>query len=260
MAGPTTLARPDGEVIAYHARAGKSPGVLFCGGFKSDMTGTKAMALDAACAASGCAFVRFDYLGHGASSGDFRAGTIGRWRDDTLAVLDQLTSGPQIVVGSSMGGYIGLLLLRRLLRQAPAVAARLRALVLIAPAWDMTEELMWKNFSSHARADIERDGVYLRPSLYGEPYPITRQLIEEGRHHLLARQTFDPGRPVRILHGLQDPDVPWEHTLDLASFLGGDWTEVTAVPDGEHRLSRPQDLAQLFELLAKVAATVANEA
>jgi pimeloyl-ACP methyl ester carboxylesterase len=153
-----------------------------------------------------------------------------------------------------MGGYLALLLLRRLQLTKSAALDRLQALVLIAPAWDMTEELMWKEFPPSAKAALAADGVWLRPSQYGEPYPITRQLIEEGRCHLLARQTFDPGRPVRIMHGLLDPDVPWEHTLDLESFLDGDWTRVTAIPDGEHRLSRPEDLVELFGLISEVAA------
>jgi alpha-beta hydrolase superfamily lysophospholipase len=151
-----------------------------------------------------------------------------------------------------MGGYIALLLLRRLLAEAPEEAARIQALALIAPAWDMTE-LMWRNLPMAARKDIEETGVFLRPSRYGDgPYPITRALIEDGRSNLIGSAPFDPGRPVHIMHGLQDPDVPWEHTLDLVAHLSGDWTRVEAVPDGEHRLSRPQDIALLLETIARL--------
>jgi pimeloyl-ACP methyl ester carboxylesterase len=148
-----------------------------------------------------------------------------------------------------MGGYLALLLLRALIAEQPEQAARIRALVLIAPAWDMTD-LMWRNFSSSARRDIEEKGVFLRPSNYGDgPYPITRAFIEDGNRHLIGGAPLDPGRPVHILHGLQDQDVPWEHTLDLVAHLSGDWTRVNAVPDGEHRLSRPEDIALLLRTI-----------
>ena len=155
-----------------------------------------------------------------------------------------------------MGGYLALLLLRRLIATSPEQAARIKGLVLIAPAWDMTEELMWSNFPPSAKAALEKDGVWHRPSAYGEPYPITRALIEDGRKHLLGRKTWDPGRPVHVMHGLLDPDVPWEHTLDLESFLDGGWTRVSAVPDGEHRLSRPEDLVMLFDIIGQMVAGV----
>jgi pimeloyl-ACP methyl ester carboxylesterase len=148
-----------------------------------------------------------------------------------------------------MGGHIALLLLQELLAQAPADAERIKGLVLIAPAWNMTE-LMWENLPTRARQEIEEKGVYLRPSRYEDgPYPITAKLIEDGRRHLIGNKPFDPGRPVHILHGLQDPDVPWEHTLDLVALLSGDWTRVSAVPDGEHRLSRPEDIALLLDII-----------
>jgi pimeloyl-ACP methyl ester carboxylesterase len=231
-------------------------GVFWLSGFMSDMVSTKATALAEWAVARGHGCTRFDYSGHGQSEGKFTDGTIGRWLEEAEAAYMRLTAGPQIVVGSSMGGYIALLLLRRLMERSPGHAARLKALVLIAPAWDMTEELMWKKFPESAKVDIQAKGVFLRPSLYGAPYPITRQLIEEGRSHLLARSVFDPGRPIRIMHGLQDPDVPWEHTLDLVSFLDGDWTQVAAIPDGEHRLSRPQDLEMLTNMLDDLAGQI----
>ena len=240
--------------IAYLQRpatqAGK-PGLVWLCGLKSEMTSTKAAAVADWAEAQGLACLRFDYSGHGQSQGPFEAGTVSRWLEEAEAVFRNLTRGPQILVGSSMGGYIALLLLRRLLAaESQTEAARIVALVLIAPAWDMTE-LMWRNLPSAARRDIEETGVFLRPSRYGDgPYPITRALIEDGSQHRIGAAPLDPGRPVRIIHGLQDPDVPWEHTLDLVAHLSGDWTRVAAVPDGEHRLSRPEDLALLLDIVA----------
>ena len=232
------------------------PGVLWLPGFKSEMTSTKASALAEWAHRRGVGCARFDYSGHGQSGGWLEDGTIGRWLEEAQAVFVGLGAGPQILVGSSMGGYIALLLLCSLLRQQPDQAARVRALVLIAPAWDMTEKLMWARFPESVRRQIIETGVYLRPSSYGdEPYAITRTLIEEGRQHLIGAAPFDPGRPVHILHGLQDPDVPWEHTLDLVAHLGGDWTRVSAIPDGDHRLSRPQDLALLLSTLDSLVAS-----
>ena len=231
---------------------GATPGLVWLPGFKSDMISTKASALAEWAGSKGLASTRFDYSGHGQSGGTFEDGTISRWLDEAEAVFTKLTCGPQILVGSSMGGYITLLLLRRLMNSAPDQAARIKGLVLIAPAWDMTEELMWNNFAPSVKAALEKDGVWHRPSAYGEPYPITAKLIEDGRNHLFARKTWNPGRPVHIMHGLLDPDVPWEHTLDLESFLDDDWTRVSAVPDGEHRLSRPEDLAMLFDIIGQM--------
>jgi pimeloyl-ACP methyl ester carboxylesterase len=202
--------------------------------------------------------VRFDYSGHGRSEGQFEDGTVTRWLEEAQSVFAQLTSGDQVLVGSSMGGYIALLLLRSLMRDRPQEAGRVKALVLIAPAWDMTE-LMWRSLPQSARKEIEEKGAYLRPSRYGDgPYPITRKLIEDGRRHLIGTEPFDPGRPVHILHGLQDPDVPWEHTLDLVAHLSGDWTRVSAVPDGEHRLSRPEDIALLLEIVGQLVSAPAD--
>jgi pimeloyl-ACP methyl ester carboxylesterase len=199
--------------------------------------------------------LRFDYSGHGCSEGDLQAGSISRWLEEAEAVFSELSRGPQLLVGSSMGGYIALLLLRALLARSASAAARIKALVLIAPAWDMSE-LIWTKLPTSAQRAIAETGLYLRPSAYGDgPYPITRTFIEDGRGHLIGAQAFDPGRPVHILHGLQDPDVPWEHTLDLAAHLSGDWTRVAAVADGDHRLSRPQDLALLLNIVADLAKT-----
>ncbi len=237
--------------LALAGTAGREelPGLVWLPGFKSDMVSTKASALADWCAAKGLAFTRFDYSGHGQSSGHLEGGTISRWLEEAGAVVDRLTVGPQVLVGSSMGGYIALLLLRHNNARANIRNHRVKALVLIAPAWDMTEELMWKRFSAAAKEAIVEQGVWHRPSAYGAPYPITRGLIEDGRKHLLGRAVWDPGCPVRIMHGLLDPDVPWEHSLDLEASLSGDWTRVSAIPDGEHRLSRPQDLEMLFSII-----------
>jgi pimeloyl-ACP methyl ester carboxylesterase len=243
---------PEARKIAYLRRPATrpgQPGLIWLCGLKSEMTSTKASALADWAAAQGLACTRFDYSGHGQSEGRFDDGTVTRWLAETRAVFERLTEGPQILVGSSMGGYMALLLLRALMADAPAPAARVKALALIAPAWDMTE-LMWQSLPAAARKDIEEKGVYLRPSRYEDgPYPITRAFLEDGREHLIGTEPFDPGRPVYILHGLQDPDVPWEHTLDLVAHLSGDWTRVAAVPDGEHRLSRPEDIALLLEIV-----------
>jgi alpha-beta hydrolase superfamily lysophospholipase len=243
--------------LAEPATAAGKPGLVWLCGLKSDMISTKASAIAEWAESQGCACLRFDYSGHGQSEGSFEDGTVSRWLEETRAAFTGLTQGPQVLVGSSMGGYLALLLLRSLMAEAPQEAARIAGLVLIAPAWDMTE-LMWQRFPASARRDITEKGVYLRPSSYGDgPYPITRAFIEDGRKHLIGSQPFDPGRPVHILHGLQDPDVPWEHTLDLVAHLSGDWTRVAAVPDGEHRLSRPQDIALLLDTIATVTAAAA---
>jgi pimeloyl-ACP methyl ester carboxylesterase len=232
-------------------REGRSPGLFWLGGFKSDMQGTKALALDAWCAEQGRACVRFDYSGHGESGGNFVDGTIGRWLEEALAVFDQFCHGPQVVIGSSMGGWIALLLAREL-AQRQTGGASLAGLVLIAPAPDFTEELMWKNFSKEARREIGENGVWYRPSEYGDPYPITKRLIEEGRNHLVLGATIDVGCPVRILQGVQDPDVPWQHALRLSHRLPAEDVVLTMIQDGDHRLSRPQDIARILGAVAEV--------
>ena len=226
------------------------PGLVWLPGFKSEMTSIKATALAEWGAARGRAVTRFDYSGHGQSEGRFEDGTLSRWLEEALAVVRASTRGPQIIVGSSMGGGIALLLLRAL--QRAGEAQRIAGLVLIAPAWDMAT-LMWGRLPESARREIMENGVWMRPSEYGDgPYAITRGLIEDGRRHLIGEAPYDPGCPVRILHGLQDPDVPYEHSLDLVAHLSGDWTRMTAIPDGEHRLSRPEDLEQMFTLIAQI--------
>ncbi len=234
-----TIPAPDGTPLAYRRIAGRGPGVLFLGGFNSDMTGTKAAALAEWAQRTGRGFCRFDYAGHGASGGEFAEGTIGRWAADATMVLDALTEGPQILVGSSMGGWIAALLAR-------ARPARVAALVGIAPAPDFTEDLMWENFPADVRAAIARDGVWHRPSEYGEDYPITRALIEDGRRNLVLREKLPFAFPVRILQGMRDLDVPWRHAQRFVEAIEGDDVRLTLVKDGDHRLSRPQDLALLL--------------
>jgi pimeloyl-ACP methyl ester carboxylesterase len=244
----STLNLPDGSTIAYHRHPGVGPGVIFCGGFSSDMTGTKATALDNWCRQRGQAFLRFDYQGHGASSGRFEEGTIGRWTADTLAVLDRLTEGPQLIVGSSMGGWIMLLL-------ALARPERIAALLGIACAADFTELMIWQQLDKATRERLQHEGVIYLPSCYeGEdPYPITWQLLEEARQHLLLSRDILPITcPVRLLHGMRDPDVPWQISVQLAERLESQNVRVLLVKDGEHRLSRDSDLAILTALLAEL--------
>jgi pimeloyl-ACP methyl ester carboxylesterase len=236
--------------IAVRAREGGLPGLFWLGGFKSDMQGTKAVALDAWAAERNRACVRFDYSGHGESGGDFVDGTIGNWLEESVAVFDQFCAGPQVVIGSSMGGWMALLLARELAKR-PAARAALKALVLIAPAPDFTEELMWKGFSPEIRHQIETSGVWLRPSDYGDPYPITRRLIEEGRKHLVLGGSIDVGCPVHILQGARDPDVPWKHAFALAHRLPAEDVVLTMIQDGDHRLSRPQDIARILNAVAE---------
>ncbi|MGL4396692.1 MAG: alpha/beta hydrolase [Hyphomicrobium sp.] len=226
--------------------------LFWLSGFMSDMASTKATALAQFAADNGLGYTRFDYSGHGVSGGAFRDGTIGRWLEEAMAIFTRITTGPQIVIGSSMGGHIALVLLKALMASDPAAAQRLRAMVLIAPAWDMTEELMWKKFPESVRTEIMTQGCHLRPSAYDAPYTITRELIEDGRRHLLARQTFDPGRPIVILQGLLDPDVPASHTRELTTFLSGDRVRLVEIADGEHRLSRPQDLRALYDAITSL--------
>jgi len=240
------------RTIAVRVREGKSnkesPGLVWLGGFKSDMKGTKAEALDRWAAAQGRACLRFDYSGHGESSGDFRDGTIGLWLEESLAVYREFTNGPQVLVGSSMGGWIALLLAARL-RELKDLAPRapLAGMVLIAPAVDFTEELMWKQFSPAIKRDIEEKGEWIRPSDYDAGgYPITRKLIEDGRRHLMLGGLIEPGCPVHILQGVQDPDVPWRHAEELVTRLSRDDVVLTLSKDGDHRLSRPEDIERLI--------------
>ena len=235
--------------IAFRRRAppqSQKPGIVWMGGFKSDMASTKASALDAFCSQSGRGFLRFDYSGHGISGGAFEDGTISRWLEESLAVFRARTEGPQIVIGSSMGGWLALLLARAL--EKSGESARLAGLVLIAPAVDFTEALLWAHASPEARRAIEVDGVWRRPSEYADdPIVFTRGLIEDGRRNLLLGGMIRAHAPVRILQGMKDPDVPYTHALRLVEHMPSDPVTLTLVRDGDHRLSRPEDLVLLCE-------------
>jgi pimeloyl-ACP methyl ester carboxylesterase len=247
---PAILTRDDGATIAYHRRAGRAPGIVFLGGFMSDMTGTKAMRLDAFARGRGRAYLRFDYFAHGASFGDFAEATVGRWKEDALAVIDNLTAGPLILVGSSIGGWLMLLV-------ALARPQRIAALVGIAAAPDATEALMWARFPPEVREQILREGAARRPSAYSsEGYLFTRKLIEDGRRHLLMDAVIPITCPVRLLHGTADPDVPWQTSLALAEKLASTDVRVTLVKDGDHRLSSERDLALLERTIEEVLAEI----
>lgn len=241
--------------IAFRSRAAAgpgSPGAVWLGGFKSDMLSTKAERLDAWAAARGRAFLRFDYSGHGESSGRFEDGTIGLWLAESLDLIRRQTRGPQILVGSSMGGWIALLAARALAKSGET--ERLAGLVLIAPAVDFTEALMWPRMPPEARRDIETKGVWMRPSAYSpQPYPVTRALFEDGRDHLLLGGSVRAHCPVHILQGMRDPDVPWEHAMTLVQALSGDPVTITLVKDGDHRLSREEDIARLLAAVEALA-------
>ena len=241
------------RTIAVRLREGKSvdkAGLFWLGGFKSDMKGTKAEALDAWAQTQGRACVRFDYSGHGESSGDFTDGTIGQWLEESVAVFSEFSKAPQVVVGSSMGGWLALLLARELRKRKGG--AKIAGMVLIAPAVDFTEHLMWQQFPDATKREIETKRFWLRPSAYGEePYPITKKLIEDGSKHLLLGGLIETGCPVHILQGVQDPDVPWKHAERLVSHLAGSDVVLTLIKDGDHRLSRPEDIERLLSAVAE---------
>ncbi|MEX0840708.1 MAG: alpha/beta hydrolase [Xanthobacteraceae bacterium] len=245
----------EARVLAVRQRSGATPGLFWLGGFRSDMRGSKAETLDRWAEAQGRVCTRFDYSGHGESGGVFAEGTIGRWLQESVAVFTTFCTGPQVVVGSSMGGWLALLLTRELRRQRESgqtPPASVAGLVLIAPAVDFTEELLWKKFSPAVRREIEQKGAWAQPSAYSEePYVITRRLIVEARDHLLFNGLIETGCPVRILQGVQDEDVPWEHTVELVSRLARDDVVLTLVKDGDHRLSRPEDIERLLAAVAE---------
>jgi pimeloyl-ACP methyl ester carboxylesterase len=241
------LQRPDGNSVAYAKTEGRAPTVVFLGGFRSDMTGTKAVAMEAWAEKTGRAFLRFDYLGHGQSSGRFEDGTIGRWLDDSLTAIDQLTTGNLVLVGSSMGGWLSLLAAR-------ARPERLAGLVLIAAAPDFTERMLLKGLSPADRIALERDGRLERPSQYSpEPSVFTWKLIEEGRRHLLLDKKLVLPCPVRLLHGQSDPDVPWEYSLQIASHLDSPEVITTLIKGGDHRLSTLADIARLIATVEELS-------
>jgi pimeloyl-ACP methyl ester carboxylesterase len=229
---------------------GTAAPVVWLGGFRSDMRATKAEALARWATETGQAFIRFDYAGHGESGDDFARWTLSHWLEDALAVIGAYCKQRPILVGSSMGGWVALLAARRLLGTPLAPAG----MVLIAPAVDFSEELMWAQMPDAVRETILRDGVWMRPSEYSpEPTPITRALIEDGRRHLLFGGEVTTGCPVHILQGMRDPDVPWRHALRLVEHLSGDPVVLTLVKDGDHRLSTAQDILRLQAAVAGLA-------
>lgn len=242
MATTGRFDRGDGVELAWARQDGRGPTVVFLPGFRSDMNGDKATALAEYCAAHGQALLRFDYSGHGASGGTFEDGTIGRWAADAVAMIDHQSDGPLILVGSSMGGWMALL-------TALARPQRIAALIGIAAAPDFTEALMWQAMTFQERARLMQDGSVEVPSEYGGPYPISRALIEDGRTHLLLNDPIAIDCPVRLLHGQQDLDVPWEMSMRIAKQLTSHDVQLVLVKDGDHRLSRPQDLALLTRTL-----------
>jgi len=247
---PSYLPTTNNLNLAYYQNAGKSPGIIFCGGFMSDMTGAKAMALETFCQAQGQAFVRFDYQGHGQSEGEIAAGTIGQWLTDTLAVIDQLTQGPQILIGSSMGGWLATL-------AALARPERIKGLITIAAAPDFTEELIWQQLPLAEQTTLLTTGVLHVPHTYGAtPYIFSWQLIEEARQYLLLSEPIALDIPVRLFHGMQDPDVPWQFSLRLAENLVSKDVRIGLIKDGDHSLSRPQDLELLCQAVRELSKNI----
>lgn len=262
MSRSGTLAMPDGTSIAWIEDGPPPPatgpvpcGFFWLGGFRSDMAGTKAATLGRLAEESYRSAVRFDYSGHGESGGRFEDGTISRWLEESEAVFRQVATGPRIVIGSSMGGWLALLLHEHLRKTAPEEAARIRGLVLLAPATDMTQELMWEKFDEATRRQLLEEGSVLIPSDYSpEPYLITRALIDDGRRHLLLEKGLDVEVPVRILQGDRDTDVPWQHAMKTWEALCGEDVTLTLIKGADHRLSTPRDLLLLQETVLALAA------
>lgn len=237
------LSRSDGTTIAYNRLKGKSVGVVFLGGFMSDMTGSKAIALEKHCKQRGQAFLRFDYSGHGQSSGAFCDGTISKWTDDAVFAIEQLSEGPQLLVGSSMGGWIMLLVALRLQK-------RVAGLIGVAAAPDFTEDLIARELNDEQRLAMQRDGSVLVPCDYdNKPYTITQALIDDGQNNLLLNNSISISQPVRLIQGMKDKDVPWATALKLQEKLAGDDVETILVKNGDHRLSEPHDMKRLTKTL-----------
>ncbi len=234
-----------GTRLAYTLDAGRQPTIVFLPGLRSDMQGAKALVLREAAAGWGLAMLRLDYAGHGASGGRFEDGCIGDWAADALAVIEATTTGRLVLVGSSMGGWIGLLLARRL-------GERIAGFVGLAAAPDFTETMIRPALTASQRAALERDGRFDAPSAYGEPLPITRRLIEDGARNLVLDAPIPLACPVRLLQGQLDPDVPWQTALTLAGRIEGANVQVVLIKDGDHRLSRPGDLRLLVETVASI--------
>jgi pimeloyl-ACP methyl ester carboxylesterase len=237
------------RLIAWRGRTGSGPTIVWLGGFRSDMVSTKATALDQWAETKGRAYLRFDYSGNGESSGEFEAACLSHWVEEALAIIETLTKGPVILVGSSMGGWIALLVAKALQQKH---STRLQGLALIAPAVDFTEELMWKLFADPVKNAILEHGFYRHESEYGA-YPITRLLIEDGRKHLLFGSEIRPMCPIHILQGMRDEPVPWQHAMRLIDHLPQDEVILSLIKDGDHRLSRPGDIALLVEAIERLS-------
>jgi len=242
-----------GRKLAYHKHDGAGPTVVFFPGFMSDMEGSKALALDEFCKSRGQGYIRFDYSGHGLSSGDFKEGTIGAWRDDALAIIDQLTTGDLILVGSSMGGWIGLL-------AALARKDRVKGFIGLAAAPDFTKELCWDLYSDEIKATLERDGVYYEACDYGDdPYPMTMTLLQEGNDHLIMGQAIELSCPVRLIQGMKDPDVPPITAQRISDALTSDDVVISYIKSGDHRLSTDADLKRLCQQVKELSGPLQTE-
>lgn len=242
--------------IAFHHRPATRDGaavIFWMGGYKSDMAGSKVMTLDGWAAHQGLGCTRYDYSGHGVSGGAFIDGTISKWLEESLAIFEGQTDGPQVVVGSSMGGWLALLLVQAHLAAVGADKSRIKGVVLIAPAIDMTKDLMWDIFDDEAKQQMMETGIFRRPSDYGDPYEITADLIEDGKQHLFGDALIETGCPVHILQGVQDDAVPWNVAVDLVGRLAQDDVKLTLIKDGDHRLSRDEDLALLTRVVGEMA-------
>lgn len=245
MQKPSILRTNDGGSIAYHRLAGASPGIIFLGGFRSDMTGVKATALEDFCKERGQAFIRFDYRGHGQSSAKFEECTLSTWLEDALLVLTKLAKGPQIIVGSSMGGWLSLLL-------AIQKPRRIEGIIGIAAAPDFTEHLIWDKLTDKQKKQLKDDGKILVPSDYGDPYPITADLILDGREHLILHRDIPVYCPIRLLHGMKDDDVPWEVSMAINEKVGSSDVKTILIDNGTHRLSEPDDIRKLLSVTGKL--------
>lgn len=242
---PKFVSSENNRKIAYHKSEGGDTTVIFCGGYMSDMEGTKACFLEGTCSELGLSYIRFDYSGHGCSSEEFVDGTIGKWKDDALAVIDQLTDGPVIIIGSSMGGWIGLLI-------SLARKERVKAFIGIAAAPDFTQELMWNNYNDEIRETLKRDGIYFEPSSYSdEPYKVTYDLIQDGEKHILLDKTIELHCPVRLFHGLKDKDVPSAYSSCIAEKIQSEDVIISFNKSGDHSLSSPADLQRLKTALSE---------
>lgn len=245
MADPQYLDTPQGRRIAWHRFSGREPGVVFLGGLRSDMTGTKAVHIEDWARRSGRAFLRFDYSGHGQSGGDFTDGCIGDWAEDAQAAIEALTQGPQVLVGSSMGGWISLLLAKRM-------AGRIAGLVTIAAAPDFTEDGMWAEWTEDQRTACMEEGQVALPSEYGEDMIITRRMIEDGRKHLVLRSPLALDVSVRMLQGTADADVPMSVALRMLDHIDGDDVRLELVKGADHRFSDPGCLGAITRSVEEV--------